>query len=196
MDKSRLTRDAFLDTALQEASLIGIARLTLAPIAAAAGRSKGGLLRHFPSKESLQIAVLERAFMRYQQFVFEPAMKAPSGLPRLRLILENWLNWTERAGLTGGCPILSAQQEFDDQDSEVREHLRSAWLHWSDYLKRQAVKARDAKQTPADLTPDELVMAMIGLVGAEQLERRLLGQAGAGAKALHLFDCLTNLNRR
>ena len=195
MDKSRLTRDAFLDTALQEASRIGVARLTLAPVAAAAGRSKGGLLRHFPSKESLQIAVLERAFMRYQQFVFEPAMKAPSGLPRLRLILENWLSWTERAGLTGGCPILSAQQEFDDQDSEVREHLRSSWSHWSDYLKRQAIKARDAKQLSADLMPDELVMAMSGLVSAEQLERRLLGHTGARAKALRLFDCLTNPNR-
>ncbi len=191
MDKSRITRDAFLDTALQEASLIGIARLTLAPVAAAAGRSKGGLLRHFPSKESLQVAVLERAFMRYQQYVFEPALKAPPGLARLRLILENWLTWTERAGLQGGCPILSAQQEFDDQDSEVREHLRSAWAHWSQYLTRQAHKAHELKQVPPGLAPEDLVMAMIGLVNAEQLERRLLGQAGASGRALRLFDCLT-----
>jgi len=63
MGKSEITRDAFLDAALYEASLSGIARLTLAPVAAAAGRSKGGLLRHFPSKESLQIAVLDHAFM-------------------------------------------------------------------------------------------------------------------------------------
>ena len=191
MDKSQLTREAFLDTALREASLIGIARLTLAPVAAAAGRSKGGLLRHFPSKESLQIAVLERAFMQYQQYVVEPALKAPSGLPRLRLILEHWMNWTERAGLRGACPILSAHQEFDDQDGEVREHLRSAWTHWCDYLTRQADKACAAGQLRQGLAPDELVVLMTGLVSAEQHERRLLGRAGSRAKALRIFDYLT-----
>lgn len=191
MDKAQITRDAFLDTALQEASRIGIARLTLAPVAAAAGRSKGGLLRHFPSKESLQLAVLERAFSRFEQQVLEPSLKAPAGLPRLRLILENWLTWTERSGLKGGCPILSAQQEFDDQPSEVREHLCSAWSHWAGYLTRQASKAQAAGQLRDGIAPDELVMAMIGLVNAVQLERRLLGDAGAPARALRIFDHLT-----
>lgn len=191
MGKSETTRDAVLDAALHEASLSGIARLTLAPVAAAAGRSKSGLLRHFPSKESLQIAVLERAFARYQQYVLEPALKAPKGLPRLRAIMENWLDWTERAGLPGGCPILSAQQEFDDQDSEVREHLRSAWSRWRDYLMRQATLAQAASQLPSGLDPEALVTLMTGLKSAAQLERRLLDRHDANRRALQLFDRLT-----
>lgn len=191
MGKSEITRDAVLDAALHAASLSGIAQLTLAPVAAAAGRSKGGLLRHFPNKESLQIAVLERAFMRYQQYVLEPALKAPRGLPRLRAIMQNWLDWTERAGLPGGCPILSAQQEFDDQDSEVREHLRSAWTRWHDYLMHHAVLAHEASHLPPGLSPEALVTLMIGLKGAAQLERRLLERHDANHKALQLFDRLT-----
>jgi AcrR family transcriptional regulator len=81
MGKSETTRDAVLDAALYEASLTGIAQLTLGRVAAAARRSKGGLLRHFPSKERLQIAVLEHAFMRFQQYEPESALNAPAGLP-------------------------------------------------------------------------------------------------------------------
>ena len=192
MGKSETTRDAVLDAALHEASLTGIAQLTLAPVAAAAGRSKGGLLRHFPSKERLQIAVLEHAFMRFQQYVLESALNAPAGLPRLRAIMENWVNWPENAGLPGGCPILSAQHEFDDEDNEVREHLFSAWSRWHDYLARQASKAQEASQLAPGLTPEALVTLMIGLKGASQLEQRLLNHRDANNKALQLFDRLTS----
>jgi AcrR family transcriptional regulator len=193
MGKSEITRDAVLDAALREASLTGIAQLTLGPVAAAAGRSKGGLLRHFPSKEHLQIAVLERAFMRFQQHVFEPTLKAPSGLPRLRATMECWLKWPESAGLPGGCPILSAQHEFDDLDSNVREHLHGAWSRWHTYLIRQAQKAQEASQLPSGLSPEALVMLMIGLKSAAQVEQRLLNHCEANRNALQLFDRLTSL---
>lgn len=192
LSKSELTREAFLDTALQEASMTGIARLTLAPLAAAAGRSKGGLLRHFPSKESLRIAVLDHAFQRFREFIVVPAQVAPAGLPRLRATLEHWLTWMDRAGLRGGCPLLSAQQEFDDEQNQVREHLRRATAEWNNYLLQQAGKAATAGQLPPGLTPEALVMVMHGLVSAAQMERRLLGRKQVNVRAMQAFDQLTN----
>jgi AcrR family transcriptional regulator len=192
MGNSEITRDAVLDAAMYEASLTGIAQLTLGPVAAAAGRSKGGLLRHFPSKERLQIAVLEHVFTRFRQHVFEPALGAPTGLPRLRSIMECWIRWPESAGLPGGCPILSAQHEFDDLDSEMREHLHNAWSGWYDYLLRQAQKAQDLSQLRSDLTPQGLVTLMTGLKSASQIEQRLLDHRDANHDALQLFDRLTS----
>ncbi|HYD58732.1 MAG TPA: TetR/AcrR family transcriptional regulator [Noviherbaspirillum sp.] len=191
LSKSELTREAFLDTALQEASMTGIARLTLAPLAAAAGRSKGGLLRYFPSKESLRIAVLDHAFRRFRELILVPAQAAPAGLPRLRATLELWLTWIDRAGLQGGCPLLCAQQEFDDEQNQVREHLRQATAEWNNYLVHQARKAADAGQLPAGLAPEAVVMVMQGLVSAAQMERRLLGRKQVNARAMQAFDQLT-----
>lgn len=105
MGKSEITRDAVLDAALREATFSGIAQLTLGPVAAAAGRSKGGLLRHFPSKEHLQVAMLERAFMRFQQHVFEPTLKAPSGLPRLRATMESGSSGLRAPACRAGVPF-------------------------------------------------------------------------------------------
>ena len=193
LPKSEITRDAFLDVALQEASLIGLARLTLAPVAAAAGRSKGGLLRYFPNKEALQIAVLDRAFERFRDLVIEPARLHPAGLPRLRAALEYWLTWMDRAGLRGGCPLLSAQQEFDDERNQVREHLRRSTIQWNDYLLHHARQASVAKQLPSSLAPETLVLAMNGLISAAQIERRLLGHKQVNAHAMQAFDQLINL---
>lgn len=192
LSKSELTRDAFLDVALQEASLTGIARLTLAPIAAAAGRSKGGLLRHFPSKEELQIAVLDKASERFRELVLVPARLQPAGLARLRSVLAHWLTWMDRAGLRGGCPLLSAQQEFDDEHTLVREHLRRSAMQWNDYLLQQARRAADAGEMRPGISPSAVVMLMNGLISAAQMEQRLLGRKEANVRAMQAFEQLTH----
>jgi AcrR family transcriptional regulator len=53
-------RDRLLDAAEALARTVGAANLTLDAVAQAAGVSKGGLLYHFPSKDALLAAMLER----------------------------------------------------------------------------------------------------------------------------------------
>ena len=53
-------RDRLLDAAETLACSVGAANLTLDGVAQAAGVSKGGLLYHFPSKDALLAAMLER----------------------------------------------------------------------------------------------------------------------------------------
>lgn len=53
-------RERVLEAAERVVSEIGAARLTLDVVAQAAGVSKGGLLYHFPSKESLLAALAQR----------------------------------------------------------------------------------------------------------------------------------------
>lgn len=55
-----LTRDRILDAALKVIGDAGACRMTLDAVAAAAEVSKGGLLYHFPDKETLLRGLLER----------------------------------------------------------------------------------------------------------------------------------------
>ena len=53
-------RDRILDAAEQLVSAAGASNLTLDAVAQSAGVSKGGLLYHYPSKDALLVAMLER----------------------------------------------------------------------------------------------------------------------------------------
>ena len=58
--QSPAVRDRILDAAEQQVASLGARNLTLDAVAHAAGVSKGGLLYHFPSKDALLAAMIER----------------------------------------------------------------------------------------------------------------------------------------
>ena len=147
-----------------------------------AGWSKSGLLRHFPTKEALQLAVVHRTAELFRGRVLLPSLSAPAGAPRLRTIFHHWLGWAQDPGLGGGCPLNAARLEFDDQPGEVRDALVASWNDWIAYLERQATKAIELKQITTPLTPRQLVLAMCGLAAAVDSMVRLLGQRDAGAR--------------
>ncbi len=182
---------ALLDAAMREASRIGLAGLTLAPVAERAGWSKSGLLRHYPTKEALQLAVVHRTSEVFRERVLLPALSAQAGGPRLRAIFRNWIGWVADTGLEGGCPLNAARIEFDDQPAgEVRDALVAMWNDWLSYLERQAARAIELKQIHTALNPRQIVMIVCGLAAACDSTLRLLGDKSALREAERAYDHL------
>ena len=125
MGKGDETRQTILDEALALCSQVGVSGLSIGSLADKAGMSKSGVFAHFGSKEELQIAVMRESQQRFVDIVVRPALKAPRGIARLRAIFTNWLDWTERARLPGGCPMNAAANEFDDQPGPVRDAVEA-----------------------------------------------------------------------
>jgi AcrR family transcriptional regulator len=73
--------------------------------------SKSGLrslYAHFHSKEARQVQVLEGGPGRFVSRVVSPALEHPRGQPRVRALLDRWLEWARSERLPGGCPFVSA----------------------------------------------------------------------------------------
>jgi AcrR family transcriptional regulator len=183
-------RSALVDAAMQEASRIGLASVTLAPVAKRAGWSKSGLLRHFPTRESLQLAVVHRASDRFRERVLLPALAVPSGGQRLRAIFRNWLQFAAKSGLEGGCPLNAARLEFDDQPGEVRDAVAAAWHDWLAYLEKQAAKAIEQGEIKTDLSARQVALLITGLIGASESATRLLTDRKAARDAERTFELL------
>jgi len=188
--KGERTRAAILDAALRIVSKAGLDGLTIGTLADATGMSKSGLFAHFGSREELLLAVLAHGQTEFTEVVFQPAMAKPRGLPRLKAMFINWLDWTESAELPGGCPMIGGATEFDDKPGPVRDMLAGGQRTWIDTLKRTVRQAVEEGQLPGGTDPEQIAFEMFGIALVVHHHRRLLGYPKARARALAALDKL------
>ncbi|HEX6155591.1 MAG TPA: TetR/AcrR family transcriptional regulator [Burkholderiales bacterium] len=188
--KGERTRAAILDAALRIVSKAGLDGLTIGTLADATGMSKSGLFAHFGSREELLLAVLAHGQAEFTEVVFQPAMAKARGLPRLKAMFTNWLDWTESADLPGGCPMIGGATEFDDKPGPVRDMLAGGQRIWIETLKRSVRQAIEEGQMPADTDPEQIAFEMFGIALVVHHHRRLLGYPKARARALAALEKL------
>jgi AcrR family transcriptional regulator len=187
VSKGEATRGAILDEASRLARRIGLGGLTIGSLATQTGMSKSGLFAHFGSKESLQLRVLEHSTERFTDEVIRPALKAPRGEPRLRDLFERWLAWDSAEG---GCPLVAASFELDDQPGPVRDLLVRNQRDWTDTLATVFTSGVGEGQFRPDADPRQFAQDVQGVMLAYHHTSRLLDDAGAATRARRALDAL------
>lgn len=95
------SHDSLLDAGEEVALRLGISGLTLDAVAAEAGASKGGLLHHFPSKDALIEALVNRIVTNWRNdciAAINAQPQQPGRVPRalLSMCLEHPEEWTDK----------------------------------------------------------------------------------------------------
>lgn len=188
--KGEETRAAILDEALRIASRLGLEGLTIGTLAEATGMSKSGLFAHFGSREGLQLAVLDHGARNFASHVVEPVIKVERGLPRLRAMFSNWVNWTISSGLPGGCILIAAAHEYDDRPGPIRDSVAAMQRRGLSVIARAVNLAIEAGHLRASTDPEQFAFEMMGIVLVAHHHGRLLGDAGARDRALAAFEAL------
>ena len=190
MSKKAMTREVILQQALRTASQIGISRLTIRTLAEASGLSKSGLFAHFGSKEALQLAVVEAAQQQFVHEVVRPALAQPRGMARLAALFESWVMRLYGREQPGGCPLLAAAYEFDDQPGAIRDALVNGQRWQRETLQRLLQEAQDAGELPDACDISLLAFMLFGLVQSAHHDHQLLEQPDSGQLALRGFHAL------
>src|ERR1700690_3407500 len=184
------TRDRILEQGLALMSQAGLAGVTLGVLADQVGMSKSGLFAHFRSKEDVQIGLLQYMAEFATARVVAPAMKVKDGLPRLKALVANWLGWTRRAGLPGGCPVAAGLFEFDDVQGPVRNkilEMESEWRRRVAGLVRQAMACGHLRR---NLDADQFVWELGGIYLSHHAAYRFLRSKDADRRAAAAFEAL------
>ena len=150
------SRSSILGEAARLATVEGIGGLSIARLADAVGMSKSGLFAHFGSKEELQLATIETASSVFAAQVVEPALRAGSGIERLRRLVHGYLSYVEVDTFPGGCFFASVLAEVDMQPGAVRDRLVGFLADWMDRLETavrdaQAEGAIDPAENPGQI---------------------------------------------
>lgn len=190
MGKGEQTRQVIIDEAFSLASCVGVSGLSIGVLAERTKMSKSGLFAHFGSKEELQLAVLRESQDRFAEAVVRPALREPRGLPRLRAVLANWLDWTRAVNLPGGCVINAAAAEFDDQPGPLRDEVRNAMHALQQTLGVLVAKCIEVGDLRPDTDVEQFVFELSGIYQATQQQRRLFNNPDAGRRAMAAFERL------
>jgi AcrR family transcriptional regulator len=187
MSKGQETRGVILGEAGRLARRVGLGGLTIGSLATQTGMSKSGLFAHFGSKESLQLQVLTHSTARFVDEVVRPALAAPRGAPRVRDLFERWLEWDSAEG---GCPLVAASFELDDQPGPVRDRLVQVQRDWVDTLATVFTTGIDEGHFRPDADPLQFAQDLEGVMLAYHLASRLLADPAAAGRARRSLDTL------
>lgn len=190
MGSAPSTRERILDRGLALASQSGLEGVTLGVLADQVEMSKSGLFAHFRSKEAVQISLLEHSKKSARAIIIEPALKEPSGVPRLRALALKWFGWARRAGLPGGCPVAAALFEYDDTDGPVRDKIKQIEAEWRGVLSSLATEAIRCGHFRPDLDVDQFVWELCGIYLSHHVAARFLRSPDADRRARAALEAL------
>ncbi len=185
--KGAETRERILDTAFRMAARDGLAGLSLGELAGQLKMSKSGLFAHFGSKEELQIDLLRTGAGRFVERVMLPAFQRPRGLPRLKQIFANWMQWANDPALPGGCLMMAAAIELDDSEGPVRETLVALQKEFLAALGKSALIGIEEGHLRRGLDVDQFAFEMYSILLGFNHARRLLRDPKAEKRARDAF---------
>ncbi|MEV0110169.1 TetR/AcrR family transcriptional regulator [Nocardia sp. NPDC050799] len=118
--------------AVDIASLDGLDGVSFGRLADDLELSKAGIQTLFRTKEALQLATVATAGEVFAEAVVAPAGAAPAGAPRLRALIDRWIDYAARPLFPGGCFWGANLPVFDSRPGPIRDALRRqhrGWLH-------------------------------------------------------------------
>lgn len=119
------TRERILDVATQLFYANGLRAVSADRIVAQVGITKVTFYRHFPTKEDLIVAYLERR-AEWERAAVASARAAAPGRPgdALRMIVDGIGQESCSPGFRG-CPFINAAAEYADPDHPIRQVVKS-----------------------------------------------------------------------
>jgi AcrR family transcriptional regulator len=143
------------------ASWDGLEDLSMGRVAAEAGVGKGNVQVLFGSKETLQLATLEKAVDVYHATVVFPAMSEKTPLGRLLALVEGWFYFVERRTMPGGCFLNAASSEYRARPGRIRDRLMEHRIATRQRYRKLITEAKTAAELRADLDVEQLVFDLV-----------------------------------
>lgn len=170
MGKGDTTRDRIVAAAAPLFNQKGFAGCSMQDIMAATGLEKGGLYRHFSSKEALAAEAFSFARSRSERLKIKASDAALSPLDRLRAAIGQFVD--AQPNLPGGCPLMNTAIDSDDGNPALRELALEAFGDWRKRWTALVREAIRAGQIHSDAEPRQIANTLIAtLEGALMLSR-------------------------
>ena len=160
------TRFRIIDRATTVASAEGFDSMTLGRVAGDVGMSKAGVIAHFGTMESLQLAAVEQAVAVFRREVWDPVAHRPPGRERLEAVCDAWLDYVVGSRYVGGC-FTAAELSASPR---VRAAAAAALVTWRRVLCEEVRQAGGGGAADPETVVFELSSLVLGATQAMRLD--------------------------
>jgi TetR/AcrR family transcriptional regulator, transcriptional repressor for nem operon len=172
MRKGEQTRQEIIRKAAPIFNQRGYDGAALSDLMRATGLEKGGIYRHFESKEQLAAEAFDYAWKLAIDTRFEGTQDVPNAVDRLKLIVRNFRD--RRAGLVrGGCPLVNTAIDSDDAHPRMRRKARQALDYWLGRLESIAEEGTRRGEVRSAVDSEELATLIVNTLEGGLMVSRL-----------------------
>ena len=196
MTKGEDTRREIVERAAPLFNQKGFEGTSLSDLMRVTGLQKGGIYRHFLSKEELAGEAFDYAWKKAVERRLEGVDEAADAVERLKKMIDNFVDI--RTGLVaGGCPLMNTAVEADDGNPVLRARARGALSGWMARLGKVAEEGIARREIQSRVDPKALGQLIIStLEGALLISRLENDRASLDQVRHHLRDYLESNVRR
>jgi len=170
--KGEQTRQEIIRKAAPIFNQKGYDGAALSDLMRATGLEKGGIYRHFESKEELAADAFDHAWKVALDARFEGTAEIPNTVDRLKQIVRNFRD--RRTGLVpGGCPLLNTAIDSDDGNPQLRAKARQALNSLLDRLRLVAEEGQRRGEVRADVDSAKLATLIASTLEGSIMVSRL-----------------------
>lgn len=173
--KGERTRREVVAQAASLFNRLGYRAASISDVMEATGLQKGGIYRHFDSKEALALEAFNFAVERMRER-FQAALEGRTGArERLLAIVRVYARIPTDPPVPGGCPLLNAAVEADDGDPVLRAEAERVMNGLKATLKGILKEGQKSGELAAGLEPEATAHVIIAQLEGGVMLSKLYG---------------------
>ena len=193
MSKGEQTRQRIIAEAAAIFNQRGYEGCSIQSIMEATGLEKGGIYRHFESKEELAAEAFDYAWIIASTKRHQNLQTIPDQADRLK---QHIANFVTRSGLPGGCPLLNTAVDADNGNPVLRDRVRKALRSWKSMLREILEDGMKAGTIRPTIDPGATANRIIGGLEGAMLISRIERNDQALRQALQDLDTYIEVDLR
>ena len=177
MTKGEETRQTIVEKAAALLNQRGFSGFSMSALMEATGLEKGGIYRHFDSKEQLAAEAFEYAWQAALGTRMRDLESISNSIEWLRQFITNFVQ--RRSTVPGGCPLFNTAVDADDGNPVLRQLALRALRGWRDDLVRVVKRGIECREIKRETNPKELADIIISPLEGALMMSRLEGDKEA-----------------
>ncbi len=192
MRKGELTRQRIIAQAAPIFNQRGFAGCSMQDVMEATGLEKGGLYRHFSSKEELAAEAFRYAWDRAVKVRSDNLDRSHGPMAQLRSLIKQFVETP--SVVRGGCPLMNTAVDSDDGNAVLRSLALNGIRDWrtriSAVVEEGILSGEIRKKTVPRAVANTLIAGLEGALMISRLEGTKTALLDAQQSLETMLDCI------